>query len=421
MSHTSAIGLCLTTALRVAAGATVIGGLAGLAARLTRSAVWQRTIWQAAVLGVFSLLAVELTGTSAGLWQWMRQANLGWGPARTAVPRLCCTREKTTQVRSTGFSRKFAATPPKGGTTNGAFPTACRITGTATPGATGSASASVGFPGRWPPRVNSDEETSVGADVERTGNSSSNEAGLLDGLPIRPTGGQGFWTQARAGTALALVWWLGAAGLVVRTICVRVLLGRFRRLQAACDDPAVARRVQWLARRLRIQRAVDVRTSHTLAAPVAFGVLRPVLVLPPAFGERFDRGQQEAILAHELATWRPATRLGCWGRTCWRPCSGGSRWPGGCAADCGRPAKRRRTKRVSWFPTGPIPWQPAWWPSAAGWRVPAGWAGCRWPAADSARAWAAVCNGSWTWTANRRGRPGVGWSERSRCFWFWRW
>jgi hypothetical protein len=59
--------------------------------------------------------------------------------------------------------------------------------------------------------------------------------------------------------------------------------------------------VESLARRLGIRRAVEVRTSRALTAPVAFGVLRQVLVLPPAFGERFDRGQQEAILAHELA------------------------------------------------------------------------------------------------------------------------
>ena len=300
MSPTSATALCLATALLVAAGATVIGGLAGVAARLTRWAVWQRTIWQAAVLGVFSLLAVELTGTSAGLGQLLRQAVLGWAPPLAVAPRLCCTREEMTQVRSTGFSRKFAATPPEGGTTSGPFPTACPMTALATPGATGAASASVGFPGRWLPRVSPDEETSVGSDVERIGNSSSNEAGLPDGLPIRPTGDQGFWTQPRAGAALVIVWWLGAVGLAARTVRARVLLGRFRRLQAACDDAAVGCRVEWLARRLGIRRAVDVRTSPALAAPVAFGVLRPVLVLPPAFAERFDRGQQEAILAHEL-------------------------------------------------------------------------------------------------------------------------
>jgi hypothetical protein len=38
-----------------------------------------------------------------------------------------CTRDEMIQVRSTGFSRKSAARPPKGGTTNGAFSNACRI------------------------------------------------------------------------------------------------------------------------------------------------------------------------------------------------------------------------------------------------------------------------------------------------------
>jgi ABC-type transport system substrate-binding protein len=37
-------------------------------------------------------------------------------------PGLCCTRDEMKQVRSTGFSRESAATPPKGGTTNGAIP-----------------------------------------------------------------------------------------------------------------------------------------------------------------------------------------------------------------------------------------------------------------------------------------------------------
>ena len=40
-------------------------------------------------------------------------------------------RGEMTQVRSTGFSRKCAARPPEGGTTNGAFPTACSISSAA--------------------------------------------------------------------------------------------------------------------------------------------------------------------------------------------------------------------------------------------------------------------------------------------------
>jgi hypothetical protein len=285
MSHTSAIGLCLATALVVAAGTTVIGGLAVATARLTRSAVWQRTIWQAAVLGVFFLLAVELTGTSAGLWQLMRQAVSDRGQGEGNLPE----------------ARRFPADLSH--SERGSMRVAGQF---ALPAQPGRLPEVVGR-GEGEPHLTEEMEEYGPSRFPLTPTVSRRERGTSHlgvsegGRPIFAAGDQGFWTESRAGVALAIVWWLGAAGLLVRTAHVRVLLGRFRRLQAACDDAAIGRRVEALARRLGIRQAVDVRTSHGLAAPVAFGVLRPVLVLPPAFGERFDRGQQEAILAHELA------------------------------------------------------------------------------------------------------------------------
>ncbi len=305
MSHTSAIGLCLTTALLVAAGATVIGGLAGLAARLTRSAVWQRTIWQAAILGVFSLLAVELTGMSAGLWQLMRQTvsycSMGYGISPPLPP-------------GEGWGE---GTPPETrrlpGQTAGAGAGANHYSPVSLGGHPGvNHLPGEGGRGDEKLRLTQAAEEKSPAQFPLTPTLSKRERGtsplpaLLDkscrsGTPCLTTSLFASRTVGQAGGALAIVWWLGAAGLMVRTIRTRVLLGRFRRLQAVCDDPAVGHRVESLARRLGMRRAVDVRTSPGLAAPVAFGVLRPVLVLPPAFGERFDRGQQEAILAHELA------------------------------------------------------------------------------------------------------------------------
>ena len=41
--------------------------------------------------------------------------------------------------------------------------------------------------------------------------------------------------------------------------------------------------------------------SSKLATPVAFGWLRPVIVLPSGFTESFDTAEQEAMLTHELA------------------------------------------------------------------------------------------------------------------------
>lgn len=46
---------------------------------------------------------------------------------------------EATQVRSTGFSRNSAGTPPEGGTTNDAFPTACGVAPAATPAELGGA------------------------------------------------------------------------------------------------------------------------------------------------------------------------------------------------------------------------------------------------------------------------------------------
>jgi beta-lactamase regulating signal transducer with metallopeptidase domain len=41
--------------------------------------------------------------------------------------------------------------------------------------------------------------------------------------------------------------------------------------------------------------------SQRLATPIAFGVLRPTIGLPPNFEEVFDARKQRVILVHELA------------------------------------------------------------------------------------------------------------------------
>jgi hypothetical protein len=81
-----------------AAGTTLIAGTAALADRFVRSAIWQRTVWQVATLGVLSLMLVELTGTGPALVRlWQRPApaatrprtafpQIGQGPSSAAVP-----------------------------------------------------------------------------------------------------------------------------------------------------------------------------------------------------------------------------------------------------------------------------------------------------------------------------------------------
>src|SRR5579859_4745701 len=54
----------------LAAETAVIVALCAQLARLARSAIWRRTIWQACVVGVALLASVELTGTARGLFGW---------------------------------------------------------------------------------------------------------------------------------------------------------------------------------------------------------------------------------------------------------------------------------------------------------------------------------------------------------------
>ena len=71
-------GVWLQLALVLAVGTAVVVGLAALAGRWVRSAVWRRTIWQVATLGLLALLAVELTGMGPAL---VRLCHLKTQPA----------------------------------------------------------------------------------------------------------------------------------------------------------------------------------------------------------------------------------------------------------------------------------------------------------------------------------------------------
>jgi hypothetical protein len=78
-------------------------------------------------------------------------------------------------------------------------------------------------------------------------------------------------------------------------------LQRFRQRQARCDDTGLRPRVEHLAARLGLRRRIDILVAPPLAAPIAFGVVRPVIVLPTEFLDDFDSHQQDAMLTHELA------------------------------------------------------------------------------------------------------------------------
>jgi beta-lactamase regulating signal transducer with metallopeptidase domain len=93
---------------------------------------------------------------------------------------------------------------------------------------------------------------------------------------------------------------LGAAvllGCIARQAC---LLARLRARSQPVDNPKLA---AWLAERSRqlgLWRRASLRVSREVDSPLAFGVLRPTVLLPPCVLE-LPRRDVETVLVHELA------------------------------------------------------------------------------------------------------------------------
>jgi hypothetical protein len=98
-----------------------------------------------------------------------------------------------------------------------------------------------------------------------------------------------------------LVWLFGAAVILGRAVFSHLFFVWCRRGHQEVTDSALNERVGVLARQLGLRRTVRLIESPHLAGPVAFGVLRPVVGLPPRFGAEHRPEQQDVMLAHELA------------------------------------------------------------------------------------------------------------------------
>jgi beta-lactamase regulating signal transducer with metallopeptidase domain len=114
-------------------------------------------------------------------------------------------------------------------------------------------------------------------------------------------------SEAAAPEIIRAVWWPGllwlAGGLIIlgRVAAAQILFisMRRRRLHPACDD--LRHRVAAILQRLAVRRKIGLLQSGGLTTPIAFGVLRPSVVLPVHFTAKFTRAEQDAMLAHELA------------------------------------------------------------------------------------------------------------------------
>ncbi|MFT7771715.1 M56 family metallopeptidase [Roseateles sp.] len=133
--------------------------------------------------------------------------------------------------------------------------------------------------------------------------------GLCLGLPLAqcldfaPTEGQfvgELSALAEQMPALVSAWALGTGLMLFRLALGLVWVGRARRR----SQPAPAEwqvRLDALAHRLGLRRAVSLRLLPELASPITLGSLRPCVLLPAALLSRLPVELLEALLAHELA------------------------------------------------------------------------------------------------------------------------
>jgi beta-lactamase regulating signal transducer with metallopeptidase domain/HEAT repeat protein len=117
------------------------------------------------------------------------------------------------------------------------------------------------------------------------------------------------WTlppSIRARVTLMLPWLVGAWAIGVMLLSVRLAGGwwrtralRTRGIEAAPD--ACQRMAARLIERMRITRPVAFFVSSRVTAPIVFGHVKPVVLVPAAVLAGLSPSQLDAILAHELA------------------------------------------------------------------------------------------------------------------------
>ena len=110
--------------------------------------------------------------------------------------------------------------------------------------------------------------------------------------------------KAVAAKTLWIPCWLWLTGFILvmgRMMVARVFMGwlRWRRREIRGTD--LNTRVGKILQQMRARCGVRLWSAPGLVCPVAFGIVRPTIVLPEKFEQRFTQEQQDVMLTHELA------------------------------------------------------------------------------------------------------------------------
>ncbi|HEX3720771.1 MAG TPA: M56 family metallopeptidase [Verrucomicrobiae bacterium] len=97
------------------------------------------------------------------------------------------------------------------------------------------------------------------------------------------------------------VWMCGVTVILGRMAAAQALLVVLRLRREKIASRLLQERVLRIATSVGLRRKIYLFWMPEAICPMAFGVFRPSIGLPPAFERKFTATEQEAILAHELA------------------------------------------------------------------------------------------------------------------------
>lgn len=131
--------------------------------------------------------------------------------------------------------------------------------------------------------------------------------GVLPGSSVQDSQARGSGSVAatlpwgRVVAVLPWIWLFGSPVVLAWSLAGLAGAERLRRLSSPTGDPKLEGLCRRLARSLKVSREISVRLSTGIASPVLAGILRPVILLPPALLSGLAPEQVEMLLLHELA------------------------------------------------------------------------------------------------------------------------
>jgi beta-lactamase regulating signal transducer with metallopeptidase domain len=275
----------------LAAEVVLLVGIAGLIARRVKSAVWRRTVWQSCVVALLGLLAMEISGSARHI------AVFAAGKSRSAPGPL----EMPPAIEEL---QNDTVSAPIQAAVKQSSPPDIRPEPISLP----ESSAGVPAPAREDARPTTliPPETSAETRLPALGSTASlpPSDASSQGVETDPVSSLSTWSRfapEELAVWLVVSWLCGTLVFIAIGVFARISFAGLRRRGRAIAEAALRQRVEELAGRMGLRRPIRLFESSRLIGPVAAGVLRPSIGLPPRFASEHTAQQQEVMLAHEVA------------------------------------------------------------------------------------------------------------------------